>query len=378
MMRFRLTSCWSALLLLCGLVLPHMARAAITVTDLAGRQVTLPAPPQRIALQDGRLALDLALLDRDQPFARVVVWNNLLRRFEPNQWSGLVKNWPAAAKIPDMGFDDNGSVNLEELVAERPQLLVAELRARPVLEQQGVMRTLAQLGIPVLFVDDSENPVPDAARSVTLLGQVLGREAEANAYVDFYDDHLAALDKIIAAQPKPRPLVFVNVLAGQNDAGGCCFTHGDFGWGLLVQAVGARNLGSDLLRTPAGPVSMEAVLAAQPNVLVMTGRAPSATLVPMGYDTNATAAGARLLALTQRPGFTALTAVNDDRVYALYHPFYSSVFNIIGLEYLAKYIYPQAFTALHPGQDYASIIAQFTDLPPSPVLLGIRMQAHGG
>jgi len=184
-MRFRPPPYWPALLLFCGLVLPHMARATITVTDMASRQVTLAAPPQRIALQDGRVALDLALLDRAQPFARVVAWNNLLRRFEPNQWSVLVKNWPAAAKIPDMGFDDNGSVNLEELIAARPQLLVAELRARPVLEQQGVMRTLAQLGIPVLFVDDSEHPVPDAARSVTLLGQVLGREAEAKAYVDF-------------------------------------------------------------------------------------------------------------------------------------------------------------------------------------------------
>jgi iron complex transport system substrate-binding protein len=373
MMRFRLPACW---LLLCSLLLPHVAHAAITVTDMAGRKVTLAAPPQRIALQDGRVALDLALLDRAHPFARVVVWNNLLRRFEPNLWSVLVKRWPAAAKIPDMGFDDNGAVNLEEIIAQRPQLLVAELRARPVLEQEGVMRTLAQLGISVLFVDDTEKPVPDAARSVTLLGQVLGREAEAKAYVDFYDRHLAALDKVIAAQPKPRPLVFVNVLAGENDAGTTCFTHGNFGWGLLVQAVGARNLGTELLHTPAGQVATEAVLAAQPDVVVMTGRAPSDAMVPLGYDTSATSVGARLRALAQRPGFGALKAVRDDRVYGLYHPFYSSVFNIIGLEYLAKFIYPQAFTTLHPAQDYASIIAQFTDMPSSQVLLGMQMPAN--
>jgi iron complex transport system substrate-binding protein len=375
MMRFRLPACW---LLLCSLLLPQAAHAAITVTDMAGRKVTLAAPPQRIALQDGRIALDLALLNRAHPFARVVVWNNLLRRFDPNLWSVLVKRWPAAAKIPDMGFDDNGAVNLEEIIAERPQLLVAELRARPVLEQQGVMRTLAQLGIPVLFVDDTEKPVPDAARSVTLLGQVLGREAEAKAYVDFYDRHLAALDNAIAAQPQPRPLVFVNVLAGENDAGTSCFTHGNFGWGLLVQAVGARNLGSELLHTPSGQVSTEAVLAAQPDVVVMTGRAPSDAMVPLGYDTSAASVRARLRALAQRPGFSALKAVRDDRVYGLYHPFYSSVFNIIGLEYLAKFIYPQAFATLHPAQDYAAIIAQFTDIPTSPVLLGMRMPANGG
>ncbi len=377
-MRLRLPVGLPILLLLSSFLVPQAARAEITVTDMAGRTVTLPAPPQRIALQDGRVALDLALLDRAHPFARVVVWNNLLLRFDPNFWSILVKHWPEAGKIPDMGFGDDGSVNLEELIAKRPQLLVAELRARPVLEQQGVMRTLKQLGIPVLFVDDTEKPVPDAARSVTLLGKVLGREAEAQAYVGFYDSHLTTVDKAIDAEPKPRPLVFVNVLAGENDGGGSCFTHGDFGWGLLVEAAGARNLGSELLHTPSGQVSTEAVLAAQPDVVLMTGRAPSNTMVPMGYGTSEAAADAKLRALAQRPGFSALAAVRNDRVYALYHPFYSSVFNIIGLEYLAKFIYPQAFPTLDPGQDYATIISQFTDIPASPALLGMQMPAHGG
>src|SRR5580698_7951074 len=133
-------------------VLPSRASATgypITVTDMAGRQVTIAQAPQRIALQDGRIALDLAVLERGEPFSHLVVWNNLIRRFSPDLWPVLTARWPAAAKIPDMGFDDNGAVNLEEVIARKPQLLIAELRAQPVLEQDGVMRTLASLGIPV-------------------------------------------------------------------------------------------------------------------------------------------------------------------------------------------------------------------------------------
>lgn len=49
----------------------------VTVTDLDNRSVTIPKEPQRIILQDGRDITALALLERDNPFAKVVAWNNL-------------------------------------------------------------------------------------------------------------------------------------------------------------------------------------------------------------------------------------------------------------------------------------------------------------
>jgi iron complex transport system substrate-binding protein len=367
-------------LLFGGLVLSDRAIAAaypVTVTDMAGREVTIAWPPQRIALQDGRIALDLAVLQRGAPFSNVVVWNNLVRRFSPDFWPVLAARWPAAAEIPDMGFDDNGAVNLEEVVARKPQILIAELRAQPVLEQDGAMRALASLGVPVLFVDNSEHPVPDAARSVVLLGRVLNRNAEAAAYDDFYQAHLTHLTTVIGSQPAPRPSVFVEALAGQSDAGNCCFTHGDFGWGLLVQAVGAHNLGSTLLHTPTGQISVETLLARQPDVLVMTGRSPGGAMPGFGYGTNSASVTQTLARLEARTGFSALHAVRHGRVYGVYHPFYSSVFNIVGLEYLAKFIYPRAFSSLDPGQTYAALIAQFTTIPATPVLFGLQASARG-
>lgn len=347
----------------------------VTVTDMAGRQVTITQPPQRIALQDGRVALDLTLLDRAEPFSRVVIWNNLLSRFSPAFWSLLVKHWPMAAQIPDMGFDDDGQVNLEVMLAKKPQILIAELRAKPVLEQDGTMRTFAALHIPVLFIDDSVHPVPNAVRSVTLLGTVLDRAKEAKAYTDFYDAHLANLTTTIAKLPTPHPSVFVEALAGQSDAGDCCFTHGNFGWGLLVQAVGARNLGSTLLHTPSGQVSVETLLADQPDVFVMTGRGRTGIMPALGYATSTQKAESSLGDLEARPGFAALTAAQNNRVYGLYHPFYSSVFNIVALEYLAQFIYPGAFARLNPLQTYATLISQFTTIPNTPVLFGLRAPA---
>lgn len=52
------------------------AQYPLTVTDLDGRAITLQHEPQRIILQDGRDIMAMALLDRDNPFRRVVAWNN--------------------------------------------------------------------------------------------------------------------------------------------------------------------------------------------------------------------------------------------------------------------------------------------------------------
>jgi iron complex transport system substrate-binding protein len=369
-------------LLLCPLLSPCSAKAAapypVTVTDMAGRQVTITQPPQRIALQDGRIVLDLALLDRTNPFARVVVWNNMLSRADKPFWAVMSGKWPQAKTIPDMGFNDNGAVNLEEIVAEKPQLLIAELRARPALEQAGVMRVLASLNIPVLFIDDAVNPVPGAARSVTLLGQVLNRPSEARAYTEFYNAHLASMDAVIHAVPQPHPTVFVEALAGQNDADACCFTHGNFGWGLLVQDVGAANLGSKLLDSPSGTVSMETLLALQPDVFIVTDHSPgSATSPGFGYGANPAQLASSFRALQARTGFSTLNAARQDHVYGIYHAFYTSPYNIVGLEYLAKFIYPKPFASLDPAQTYHTLITSFTDIPPAPVILGQQAPAFG-
>jgi iron complex transport system substrate-binding protein len=363
------------------LAFPLSAEAAssyypITVTDMAGRQVTITQPPERIAVQDGRTILDLAVLDKGNPFARVVVWNNLLKRMDTPLWNVLAAKWPAAKAIPDMGFSDDGEVNLEEIIADKPQLLIAELRSRSTLEQEGVMRTLASLHIPVVFIDNTDHPVPDSALSMTLLGKVLDRQNQAKAFTDFYNAHLASLDATIRAIPQPHPTVFVEALAGRNDEDDCCFTHGNFGFGLLVQDVGAVNLGSQLLASPSGTVSMETLLAKQPDVFIMTGHTPGTATAPgLGYDASQAQLDASFKNLENRTGFSSLNAAQDDRVYGLYHAFYTIPYNIVGLEYLAKFIYPKAFQTLDPAQTYNTLITQFTDIPAVPVILGEQAPA---
>jgi iron complex transport system substrate-binding protein len=346
----------------------------LTITDLAGRQVTIPSEPKRIALQDGRDILMVALLDRSDPFSRLVIWNNIISRQDGPSWRLLSGRWPKAKAVPDMGFGDDGQVNTEDMLAGRPQLVIAQRRALGSFVAAGVDKRLAELNIPLIFVDLFDAPVPNAVNSVNLLGNVLNREHEAADYAGFYDGHLKHLQDAIATM-KDHPRVFVEPLAGRQGPEQCCFTHGKIGWGLLVEAIGAKNIGSELLSTATGNVTLETVLAAKPDVYVMSGEStgkPGVAMAPLGYDTDPAKVQAALAVLESRPGFAGLEAAKTGRVFGIWHQFYNHPYNIVALEWLSKFAYPKEFASLDPDETYKAIISRFTQIPAEPFFHAVQ------
>ncbi len=192
-------------------LLSYATQYPLTVTDLDGKQVTLAKEPQRIILQDGRDIMTLALLDRDNPFKRLVAWNNLAKKQDVATWQMLKTTWPQSATILDMGFSDKGNVDLESVIARQPDLMIAQLRARPALMESGVIDKLSALHVPVLFVDYEIAPAKDTAPSIDLLGKVLNRESQAKAFTDYYRQQLQSIRQKTATIT-PKANVFVEAL----------------------------------------------------------------------------------------------------------------------------------------------------------------------
>ncbi len=70
-----------------------------------------------------------------------------------------------------MGFSDKGNVDLESVIARQPDLMIAQLRARPALMESGVIDKLSALHVPVLFVDYEIDPAKDTAPQHRPAGQ---------------------------------------------------------------------------------------------------------------------------------------------------------------------------------------------------------------
>ncbi len=344
----------------------------VTVKDIDNRTVTIPQEPQRIILQDGRDILTLAMLEPKDPFAKVVAWNNLPKKQDTETWNVLKRKWPEAERILDMKFSDQGNVDLETVISRKPDLMIAQLRAKPALTQSGVLTQLEALHVPVVFVDYELHPVENTRASISLLGKVLGQPERAQAYVDFYQQRLDQIHQRLAKAGK-KPLVFIEPIAGVAGLdNGCCFTHARNGWGGLVEAAGGENIGSALLPGATGTVSVEKIISMNPDYYLMTGSkrpGKGTAIIPFGYNVQANAVQSAFTALLARQGVSSIPAVEKGHTGALYHHFYNNPYNIIAIEALSKIFYPTLFADVDPLADYHLLITRFTQIPDDSIIL---------
>ena len=344
----------------------------VTVKDIDNRTVTIPQEPQRIILQDGRDILTLAMLEPKDPFAKVVAWNNLPKKQDTETWNVLKRKWPEAERILDMKFSDQGNVDLETVISRKPDLMIAQLRAKPALTQSGVLTQLEALHVPVVFVDYELHPVENTRASISLLGKVLGQPERAQAYVDFYQQRLDQIHQRLAKAGK-KPLVFIEPIAGVAGLdNSCCFTHARNGWGGLVEAAGGENIGSALLPGATGTVSVEKIISMNPDYYLMTGSkrpGKGTAIIPFGYNVQANAVQSAFTALLARQGVSSIPAVEKGHTGALYHHFYNNPYNIIAIEALSKIFYPTLFADVDPLADYHLLITRFTQIPDDNIIL---------
>ena len=92
--------------------------------------------------------------------------------------------------------------------------------------------------------------------------------------------------------------------------------------------------------------------------------------IPFGYGVTQQQVDERFGQLKARNGFNQIKAVQENHLYGLYHNFYNHPYNIVGLDYLAKFIYPQQFADLEPAQTYRTIIEKFTQIPQAEAVFG--------
>ena len=342
----RLLSC---MLLLLGL---SQAACAVEVTDVLGRKVQVEHAPQRIVLGEGRLFFALALLDRENPFQRVVGWQNDMRLLDPHTYEVYARLYPQITKLPLIGQASEQSVSAEQILALKPDLAIFSIAGEGPTQHSPVADLLEKAGIPVLFIDFRVHPIRNTRVSLEALGTLLGREPQAREYLSLYDRHLARITERVASfKDVQRPKVFLELLPGVWQAPG--HTTGKSGLGSVVEAVGGHNIAADVIPGALGDVSVEYVLKADPDVYIATGnRAPG---VLLGAGVSEQTARDSLAKITARPEFAPLRPIRAGQAHGLWHDFYNSPFNILAVEAMARWIHPQQFADLDPRATMAEI-----------------------
>ncbi|MBZ6075167.1 ABC transporter substrate-binding protein [Microvirga puerhi] len=350
---------------------------SVEVTDLAGRTVWVKRGVQRMILGEGRQLYGLAVLDKDNPFKRVVGWRDDLKVNDPDAWRKYRGKFPQADQIADFGNPYTSDFSVEKVVALDADVVILDLGNYFKAQETGVIGKLEKVGIPVVFIDWREDPSQNTLPSLIVLGRIMDREKEALAFADFYLRQMRLIyTRVGNLKEKDRPLVFMERAAGYNP-NNCCSTWGATNFGKFVEDAGGRNWGSRFFSsTSGGDVNIEKVVADDPDFFFLTGAnwsesMPSSTAVPMGYEATDEKVQARLKALMERPGLPLLRAVREKHVMGLYHQFYNSPYSFVAVQAMAKVLHPERFKDVDPQATWEELHSKFLPVTPSGVFWAV-------
>jgi iron complex transport system substrate-binding protein len=281
---------------------PSAGAYPLTLTDDAGRQVTLPAEPERIVSLAPSNTEIVCALDACDRLVGVTDFDD----------------YPAeVADVPDVVI--GAVVDIELVVAADPDLVLA---AGNELTPSAVITELAELGYPVLVLyPESLDEVLD---NIRLVGDAIDTADQANALVADMEYRIAVVRHAIPSAGQPRVFYEVAVFEG------AIYTAGqDSFLSSLIEMAGGIPITGDALTTS---IALEDLLVADPELILLGDAA---------YDPSVTPES-----VAARPGWSAMSAVQNGRVVVMLEdPVITRPGPRIvdGLEALARAIHPDQF-----------------------------------
>lgn len=340
---------------------PAVAQTKITIKDIAGREVTIDRPAKRLVLGEGRQLLALALLHPD-PVSLLAGWPSDLSRQDGVTYESYRKKYPAIDKVPILGRGTEDTFSIEQALAAKPDVAVLSGGYGPSARSTQVIDRFQAAGIPVVFVDFVAKPLENTVPSMKILGQLIGREREADAFISFYQSRMDRISTRLTEAAPAKPKVLMHAHAGAHE---CCNSPGRATIGAFIDAAGGHNIATEVLKQPFGQLNLEFVVARDPDVYVGTGgvhlRGTGGLVLGPGVDP--ATSRSLLAAIAGRSGLSTLSAVRNGRVHGLWHLFNNLPLNILAVEALAKWFHPALFKDVDPEASLREVNGKFLPIP---------------
>jgi iron complex transport system substrate-binding protein len=350
----------SAALFALSLTGPSTARE---ITDIVGRTLSLDGPAERVILGEGRFIAALGVLGITDPIPRIAGTLNEFRRFDPGGFARYAEAFPGIETLATFGQTSEASVSLEKAIALQPDAAIFGVEGHgPSADARVIIDALEAAGIPVVFIDFRTRPLENTARSIEIMGRVLGREDAAAAFASRYRAAVAEITERLEGA-SACPSVFIDLRVGLSDE--CCPTIARGLLAELVEAAGGCNIAADALPGAVGSLNLEYLVSRRPDVYIGTavGR-PEGPMagdgrIILGPGIDRETARASLRRALDRPGIGSLPAVRRGRAHGIWHHFYNSPLNIVALQYFARWIHPDLFSDLAPEETLDDLLATF-------------------
>lgn len=321
----------------------------LIITDTANRTITLDKPVRRLIAFDGSTLETLRSLNASDLVVGVSKNTHDEKTF-----------FPEFLNTPDVGTV--WSPNIEALLKTKPDtiFIYGTISQNSVKTIEDQVQTLDS-SIRVLHFDLYR---PEAyPEEIRKLGRILGKEPEAEEFLSFYLPVMNTIrDRVRAIPEQERKTVyFESWNAFKSAAPGS-------GYHEKVAYSGGRNIFADS-PTPYPAVDPEAVLRLSPAIIIKQVGAgesnvggynapDSKPLIPV-YD-----------GLLNRTGWNLLPAVKNHDIHIIQSDILGSASHFIGIQYLAKWFYPDRFADIDPLKTHQEYLNRFQHLSFDPAIRG--------
>lgn len=117
---------------------------ALTVTDIAGRQVTFAELPEKIVLGEGRMMYSIAPLTTGNPFEKIVGWKDDLVLYDPDAFRKFEAAFPAdTARLINFGNPYAGDFSIEAVLEADTDLVLLDVGNLFKAEETGLVESWA-------------------------------------------------------------------------------------------------------------------------------------------------------------------------------------------------------------------------------------------
>lgn len=289
----------------------------VTVTDQAGRAVTIDEEPQRLV--SGYYISTSALIALELEDRLVGVEAKADKR------PIYRRSAPELMELPSVGTAKE--FDLEGCAALEPDLVILPLKLK------NAAQTLEELGIPVLLVNPENQALLE--QMVELIAQATNTGDRARALLDFIADREAWLTETLAGTESPKVYLAGNS-ALLSTAGGGMYQSD------LIRLAGGENVAAEITDTYWVEVSYEQLLTWDPEYIILASDA--------GYSVEEVLAD---------PSLADCTAVKNANVFRM--PGDAEAWDspvpggILGAVWLASALHPQEC----PPSERDAVIGEF-------------------
>ncbi len=274
----------------------------ITLTDDAGRQVTLDRTPQRI--------VSLAPSTTEIAFA-LGVGNRLVAADTFSDYPAEARNLPKIKTYP---------LNFEQVVSLQSDLVLAAG-----IQAQDDIKKLSDLKLNVMVVGSSKATFDGVMSDILMVGKATGTEPQAQAVVEGMKQKLDKIKGIVVGATT-QPKVYWELDATDPTKP---FTPGPGSFiDDIIALAGGKNIAANA-KSPYAQLSAEEIIAANPDVIILSDAAYGVTPE----------------SVKARGGWGSISAVKNNKVLAIDDNLVSRPGPRIvdGLEAATRLIHPELF-----------------------------------